>query len=205
VLTDDFPGLIAAIDSGIHAPEEMPFSTPWTDADPVERARNGAQFWWRQRASWSPDCWQLTLAVFRDGQVIGMQEVAAKNFKVLREVTTGSYLTLGAQGQGFGKEMRAAVLQLAFEYLSAEVARSGAFADNPKSIGVSRALGYRENGLGRAAQRGTPRAYVHFEMTSKEWFARCGQFPRAEVSGLQACLAMFGLDATDVLTSETTR
>ncbi len=193
---DDFPGLMAAIDSGIHAPEEMPFSAPWTDTAPEARARTSAQFWWSQRAGWSPDGWHLGLAVLRDGQAIGVQDVAAKDFKVLREVTTGSWLTLGAQGQGFGKEMRAAVLQLAFEDLGAEVARSEAFVDNSSSVGVSRALGYRENGFSRAAPRGTPRAQVHFEMTREEWLARRDQLPRAEISGLRACLAMFGLDGT---------
>lgn len=193
---DDFPGLIAAVDSGIHAPEEMPFSVPWTDAAPGERARTSAQFWWSQRAGWSPDDWHLGLAVFRDGQAVGVQDLAAKDFKVLREVTTGSWLTLEAQGQGIGKEMRAAVLQLAFEDLGAEVARSGAFVDNPSSRGVSRSLGYRENGFSRAAPRGTPRAQVHFEMTREEWLARRDQLPKAEISGLRACFSMFGLDGT---------
>lgn len=191
---DDFPGLIAAIDAGIHAPEEMPFLVPWTDTAPEARARTSAQFWWSQRAGWSTDDWRLGLAVFRDGQVIGVQDVAAKDFKVLREVTTGSWLTLEAQGQGFGKEMRAAVIQLAFEGLGAEVARSEAFVDNESSRGVSDALGYRENGFSRAAPRGTPRTQVHFEMTRDEWLARRDQLPKAEINGLRACLGMFGMD-----------
>lgn len=45
-----------------------------------------------------------------------------------------------------GKEMRAAVLSLAFDHLGAEVASSGAWEWNATSLGVSRALGYVDNG-----------------------------------------------------------
>jgi RimJ/RimL family protein N-acetyltransferase len=194
---EDFPDLLDAIDAGIHDPEEMPFSYPWTDGEPRTRTRGAVQYWWRARASWDAQDWHLPFAVFQDGRAIGIQELFARQFPLLREVQTGSWLTRGAQGQGFGKEMRAAILQLAFENLGAVVARSGAFVDNRASAAVSRGLGYRENGRSREAPRGTPNVMVNFELTRDEWLERCDLLPRAEVVGLDACLATFGITSDD--------
>jgi RimJ/RimL family protein N-acetyltransferase len=189
---DDFPQLIQAIDAGIHDPQMMPFSMPWTDTEPGARGQQAAQFWWRQRAEWSSNEWHLVFAVFHDDVVVGAQGLFAKHFPVLKEVQTGSWLTQCAQGQGFGKEMRAAVLQLAFEELGAEIARSAAFIDNMPSLAVSRSIGYRDNGRYREAPRGTPNTMINFELTRDEWLARRGELSRAHVSGLDGCLSMFG-------------
>lgn len=43
--------------------------------------------------------------------------------------------------------MRAAVLSFAFDYLGAAVAESSAATWNHQSLGVSRALGYKDNGV----------------------------------------------------------
>ncbi|MGO9661222.1 MAG: GNAT family N-acetyltransferase [Acidimicrobiales bacterium] len=189
----DFPGLLDAIDAGIHEPAEMPFTFAWTDAPPAERRRQSVLHWWRQRANWSPGDWALGLAVFLDGQPIGSQALMAKDFSGLREVETGSWLTRSAQGQGLGKEMRAAVLNLAFGGLRAEVARSAAFDENIASVAVSRTLGYRENGHYRAAPRGTPVPATRFELTAAEWRARQEAMPWTRIVGLEPCLPMFGL------------
>jgi RimJ/RimL family protein N-acetyltransferase len=191
----DIPGLLEAIDAGIHDPGYMPFGNAWTDAPIEERRRSSAQWWWYQRAAWKPELWHLDLAVFFEDRPVGSQSVDAKNFGVLREIETGSWLTLSAQGQGVGKEMRAAVLQLAFEGLGCEVARSAAFADNAPSLGVSRALGYRANGTYRDAPRGVSLPGTRMEITRKEWEARSALLARAEIAGLEECLPMFGLGA----------
>ena len=54
-----------------------------------------------------------------DGRPVGIQDVIAANFPVLRGVDTYSWLGIDHQGQGFGREMRAAVLHLAFDGLGA--------------------------------------------------------------------------------------
>jgi RimJ/RimL family protein N-acetyltransferase len=187
----DFAGLLAAIDAGVHDPAEMPFSVPWTDAAPDVRSRSAVQHWWRNRAAWSLEEWHLSLAVFCDGEPIGVQELFALQFRALGEVRTGSWLTLSAQGRGYGKEMRAAALQLGFEGLDASIARTAAFEDNAASLGVTRALGYRENGQHRLAPRGTPVTVIDFEMTSAEWYAGRASRPRAVIHGLEQCRAMF--------------
>ena len=62
--------------------------------------------------------------------------------------------------------MRAAVLGFAFDGLGAQVAETGAFLDNGASNGVSRALGYEENGFGRLAPEGVARVIQRFRMTA---------------------------------------
>jgi RimJ/RimL family protein N-acetyltransferase len=194
VTDDDLPGLLDAIDAGIHDPELMPFSIPFTDEAPGKRRLSSAQYVWGARANWSTEAWELPFGVFRDGRPIGVQGVTGKRFLVLREVETGSWLTRAEQGQGFGKEMRCAVLQFAFEHLNAQIARSGAFVDNPASAAVSRAIGYRENGHSREAPRGAPKERVNFELTREDWLQRRESLPRATVVGFDAARPMFGLD-----------
>jgi RimJ/RimL family protein N-acetyltransferase len=194
---DDFEGLMDAIDAGIHQPESMPFSIPWTDEAPMSRRLSTAQFLWRQRADWSRDDWHLPFAVLQGGMPIGLQGIFAKRFPILREVQTGSWLSQPYQGRGFGKEMRAAVLQLAFDGLGAVVARSGAFVDNLSSIGVSQALGYRENGRCREAPRGDAKVMINFELTYDEWLQRRQDLPRAEIIGLKASMPIFGLSSSE--------
>jgi RimJ/RimL family protein N-acetyltransferase len=118
--------LIDLIDRGIHDPATMPFLNPFTDTPPPQRRRESLQWWWSTRANWKPTDWCFTGAVVVDGALIGVQDLMATNFVALRTVNTGSWLGREYQGQGLGKEMRAAVLHLAFAGLGAVEAYSGA-------------------------------------------------------------------------------
>lgn len=153
VRDEDVPGLVDAALAGIHDPAVMPFAVPWTDAEPDVLRRELARFVWRQRASIRPDTWTLQLAVLHEGRPIGVQDLTAAGFAQLRTVLTGSWLTRRAQGSGIGTEMRAAVLLFAFDVLGAEVAESSAASWNAASLGVSRHLGYVDNGVERRAPR----------------------------------------------------
>ena len=190
---DDFPGLLAAIEAGIHDPGVMPFLMPWTDKPRAERELESVQWWWRQRAEWKPDSWSLPLAVFHEGRAVGMQDVNGKDFSAVRTADTGSWLTREMHGQGLGKEMRAAALQLVFDGLGAEVAESEAFADNAASLGVSRSFGYRDNGVRRVAPRGIPVEARRLRLTRADWAARRSTYAPVQITGLDACRAMFGL------------
>ena len=108
-----------------------------------------AQWYWRCRGTMSPQEWTLLLGIWHDGEFIGCQDVAAKDFATLRTVSTGSWLRQSVHGRGLGKEMRAAVALYAFDWLGAEVAESEAAAWNKQSLGVSRSLGYELNGVAR--------------------------------------------------------
>ena len=190
---DELVALLAVAQAGIHPADEMPFGVAWTDAPSPAFERGFMQFHWHQRASWSADSWNLALATFRDGLPIGAQDIHGARFRTLRHVGTGSWLGREFQGAGVGKEMRAAVLAFAFDHLGAEVAETECFVDNMPSQGVSRALGYRDNGRGRLAPRGTARETLRFRMTREDWRARAR--PPIEVEGLEACRDLFGLAA----------
>src|SRR6476620_514471 len=77
------------------------------------------QDYWRARGSWRPESWALSFGVFRDGELVGYQGLEGDDFARLRTVDSSSFLTPAARGQGFGKQMRAAVLTLAFGALGA--------------------------------------------------------------------------------------
>ena len=185
----DLGSLIALIDEGIHDPVTMPFLQNFTDTPPPRRGRDSLQFWWRQRAEWSPDAWSYSGVVFVEGSVVGVQGMDARNFGSLRSVETGSWLGRAYQGRGLGKEMRQAILHLAFEGLGAEEAHSGAFYDNAPSLATSRSVGYVENGETLALRRGVPDRIRRVRMDRATWVAR--RRDDIEIVGLDACLDMF--------------
>ncbi|HEU4668223.1 MAG TPA: GNAT family protein [Arthrobacter sp.] len=151
-ITDqDLPAAVVAAREGIHEPGRNPFSTPWTELPDDELGPNMARWYWRSRAEFTPESWTLVLGIWHDGEFIGCQDVGAKEFAALRTVSTGSWLKQSVQGCGLGKEMRAAVVLWAFDWLGAEVAESEAAAWNSASLGVSRSLGYELNGITRKA------------------------------------------------------
>jgi RimJ/RimL family protein N-acetyltransferase len=186
---DEFAGLIDVADQGIHDPETMPFFVPWTDLEPERRARETAQWLWGHRANWSPENWTLTAAAFVDGRPVGMQDVGAQHFRAVRSVETGSWLGRAHQGQGLGREMRQAILHLAFAGLGAEEALSGAFDDNAASLAVSRAVGYEENGEARGHRRDGSGRTIRFRMGRAQWQRR--RRDDIEIVGLDRCLDLF--------------
>jgi RimJ/RimL family protein N-acetyltransferase len=180
---------------GVHDPKVQPFGFPWTDVPAEQRGRNVLQFHWGQWASWKPEKWSLDLVAVRDGTVVGTQGMGAHDFAVLREVRTGSWLGLAYQGQGFGTEMRAAVLHLAFAGLGARCATSGAFTDNWASLGVSRKLGYVDDGVELHVRRGRPAEVRRLRIDRASWEA--SHSVPVTVEGLEACRPMFGLPTAE--------
>lgn len=180
---------------GVHEPDRMPFTVPWTDLPPAERARSVVQHHWLRQGDWSPDNWALNLSVFEDGRIVGQQTVAARGYAVLREVDTGSWLGLRHHGRGIGTEMRAAVLHLAFAGLDAVEATSAAFEDNASSYRVSEKLGYVPDGVEHHAVRGRPAAMRRLRISRDRWQAH--RTTDVEVSELAPCLPLFGLAAPD--------
>ncbi|WNI24665.1 GNAT family N-acetyltransferase [Streptomyces sp. ITFR-16] len=181
-------GAVAA--DGVHAPDAMPFTVPWTDGPPAERGRAVFQHVLSTIAGWSADDWHLSLAVLHEGRVVGRQDLMAKNFAVTGQVETGSWLGLAHQGRGIGTEMRAAVLHLAFAGLGAATAVSAAMTDNPRSLGVSRRLGYQPDGLSVAALRGEPVTLQRLRPERGRWEEH--RTAEVTVEGLDDCREMFG-------------
>jgi len=189
---EDLYALIDAFRQGVHDPATMPFINPWTDNPSPRREREALQWWWRNRAEWRPDRWMLTLAAVVAGEVVGMQDITAERYASRRVVSTGSWLVQSVQGQGLGKEMRVAVLHLAFEGLGAVRAETGAFEDNAASLGVTRSLGYEPNGSIVAMCRDQPATCLQFAM-DRSGFDRIRR-DDVVIENLEPCLDMFGLE-----------
>jgi RimJ/RimL family protein N-acetyltransferase len=187
----DLEVLAALAEVGVHDPAVQPFNVPWTDAEPSARALGTMQYHWRCWGSWSPADWSLNLVAVADGAVVGTQGIGARDFAVLREVGTGSWLGRPYQGRGIGTQMRAAVLALAFDGLGAEFATSGAFGDNAASLGVSRKLGYRDDGMERYPIRGKPADVLRLRLDRASWMKH--RACEVRIDGLDACLPLFGL------------
>jgi RimJ/RimL family protein N-acetyltransferase len=161
--------VVAVASRGVHDPATMPFLIPWTDLPTPQMEQEAMRFYWRTRASVRPDAWNLQFAVLVDGAAVGMCDLAAEHFGVLRQFTTGSWLGREFQGRGLGKEFRMAALTLGFDGLGAEFALTGAWHDNAASRGVTESLGYREVGRHRALRRGVPDEQVDYRMSKEHW------------------------------------
>lgn len=154
---------------GVHDPAMMPFLIPWTDAEPPDLQRDALRFFWRTRAECRPEAWNLIHAVIVDGAAIGVCDVGGTDFGRLGEIVTGSWLGLEFHGQGLGKELRMAALTLGFDGFGAEYARTSAWQDNAPSLGVTRSLGYREEGRRRAIRRDSVDELIGYRMHRDHW------------------------------------
>jgi RimJ/RimL family protein N-acetyltransferase len=173
----------------IHGPDERPFAQPWNQVDtPAELRRGVLSYSWARRAEISPKQWSLTLVTVVDAQIVGMQGIGATDFAGTGTVSTGSWLNRAHQGQGIGPEMRAAVLHLAFAGLDAVRAESGAYEDNPRSLAVSRKVGYRENGDKLHHDGERRRREVLFAMDREDWEPL--RRNDIELVGVEACLPL---------------
>lgn len=157
---------------GIHPPETMPFGAPWTDAAPDDLRRSMLQHHWEKQGVWSPDAWDLSLAIFIDGQPAGFQSIRTKQFPILRSVDSGSWLGNAWQGRGFGTDMREAVLHFAFDTLGALTATSHAFDDNDVSVAVSEKVGYRPDGEDFWVSQGKRRRSLRYRISREQWLER---------------------------------
>jgi RimJ/RimL family protein N-acetyltransferase len=175
----------------IHDASTMPFTMPWTDAPVEELPRGSLKHFWSRRASWEPDDWSCPMAVIADGEVVGVQDVMAKQFAQTKVVKTGSWLTMRRQGEGIGKEMRAAILHLAFDGLGAQTAFTSAWHDNAASQGVTNSLGYEPNGWDTQLRRDAADRMHHYVLTRDRWLERRRE--DITIEGLEPCLPLFGI------------
>ncbi len=166
------------------------FAVPWHALPSPAFERQFLLHWWATRGSWTPSRWNLGLAVVADGQPIGIQDVTARDFAIRKTVVTASWLGRTHQGRGYGTEMRAAVLALAFDGLGAELAESGYFTGNAASAGVSAKLGYTDNGDEVWNVEGKRAIERRLRLTRESW--NRGRVP-VVIEGLEPCLKLFGV------------
>ena len=164
----DFPEVLEVAHAGIHDPDRMPFSFPWTRPEGADLERAFLQYHWGKRASLRPEEWSLDLGVWRDGRFVGVQGVGTEDFPVTRTGETGSWLGRQFHGRGTGTLMRQAICVLCFDHLGFEEVTSGAFSDNPMSLAVSRKVGYRTNGERRFKREGEAATMVQLVLRPED-------------------------------------
>lgn len=170
-----------------------PYDDPMSfyEKDPDLRVAKWLRAIWRRRGTVDPDAWRLHFVVMLDGLPVGEQTLSGVDFATLGTVTTFSWLSTDVRGRGVGREMREAVLHLAFEGLGAREAGSDAFVDNAGSNAVSRALGYEPNGFEWATRQGEPAQLNRWRLTRESWEPR--RRHDIELHGVEACRAMLPL------------
>jgi RimJ/RimL family protein N-acetyltransferase len=150
------------------------------------------QDYWRARGRWRADSWELAFGAFRGGELVGYQGLEGDDFATLRTVDSSSFLAVAARGRGLGKQMRAAVLALAFGSLGALVAVSSSWTDNAAALGVSHALGYVDNGVVPHRRGDAAGEMAHLRLSREAWLAS-GWPAQVRVSGVEPCLVYLGL------------
>ena len=190
---DELVALAQVAQRGVHDPAEMPFVVPWTDRlgepDFIDQF---VGFHTGLRHDWSPADWSLELGVWAADEPIGVQGVVGHDYWRRREVKTGSWLAQDFHGRGFGTEMRAAVLELAFRGLGADAALSSTLEGAEASMRVSQKLGYVSDGESWVEVRGQRRLDRHLRLTRDAWIDR--ERISVRISGLEPCFPLFGLD-----------
>jgi RimJ/RimL family protein N-acetyltransferase len=163
-------------------------------SEAVNRRVIGFQHYWNSYGSWRPERWRLGFCVRAAGELVGVQELEAEDFPVLRTVDSASHLVVVARGRGIGRQMRRAVLALAFGPMEAQAAISSAWHDNHASLAVSRALGYRPNGESSHRREDRVDTMLHLRLHRSDWLAGGGG-AGVVIEGFQPCLPYFGLPA----------
>jgi RimJ/RimL family protein N-acetyltransferase len=166
---------------------------PALTADPaIRHAQTVYQSYWSYLGSWRHDSWRLPFTVEVRGEITGWQEIEAARYPVRRTVETASWLATAWQGHGIGKTMRLAVLALAFDGLGALAAETEAWHDNAASLGVSRSLGYADNGVTLHARGDQVDEMPRLRMTHETWTARHTGHG-VVIEGLDGCRYLFGV------------
>jgi RimJ/RimL family protein N-acetyltransferase len=184
--------LLPAVREGIADEEPLPFDDPMSlyEENP-EREWRLLRAIWAGRGRVDPHWWRLYFVGVVGGEPVGMQDLVGVDFSSFRTVSTFSWLRPPCRGKGLGREMRSAILHLAFAGFGAQEARSEAFVDNEASNGVSRSLGYEPNGTDWATRRGDPAPLVRWRLTRDRW----ERYRRddVELEGVDACRSVLGL------------
>jgi len=191
----DLEELVARLPDDV---ELDPSATRYEGVEPgTRRGTVVYQGYWRGYRTWSPEAWRLDFAVRRRGELLGRQELEGNDFPKLRTVDSSSWLVEAARGQGIGKRMRRAVLALAFGPLGAREAITSAWHDNVGSLGVSRSIGYTDNGVSTAVRGDRLDTMVHLRMTAADWEAS-GAGGDVVIEGFEPCRPFFGLSPDQV-------
>ena len=189
---DDIVKLAELAGNGVHDQDVMmPFSEPWTRQTSPWLERGTLQYYWLRRAHWTPTNWEFPCVVLSEGVIVGAEEIMADDFAIRRLIATGSWVGRAHQSRGIGKEMREAILHLAFVGLGADWVLSGALEDNLASLSVSRALGYREHGEEMRVREGKGVRLIRMRLSREGWAE--ARRDDIKLENLEPCLELFGV------------
>lgn len=171
--------------------EQDPRYDPWpTLSADANRRRILRQSVWDGRGSWRPTAWQLSFTVRVSDIIVGLQVLEAPNWGIDRTVDSASWLAPPARGQGYGTDMRRAILELALGRLGAAAAVSSAWDDNVPSLRVSSRLGYEVQDARPHATADREGTLVHVRLDAARW-ASLAQGWDVRIIGLDACQDWF--------------
>lgn len=192
--TDDLlERLVPVVRNGVATAPPWPFDDPMSlYKDSPDREWAWLRGVWAGRARISDSFWRLYFVVAVNGEPVGMQDLIGTDFSAFGTVSTFSWLSPEVRGNGLGKEMRQAVLHLAFEGLGARQAESEAFFDNHASNRVSQAVGYLPNGFAWATRRGEAAELNRWRLTREEWSTR--RRDDIEIVAVADCLPVLGIN-----------
>lgn len=192
----DYPELAAIADGGVRGDDVQSFLVNWDSGTAEEVARSIAQYQWGTRARFHVDDWTIEFTVRVDGRAVGVQGVSAMGFTRTRSVTTGSWLALQEQGQGYGTRMRSAVVAAFADHFDAEAFHSAYFEGNDSSRRVSEKLGYSPNGVKTSlAADGQARDEHQLVLAAKD-IDRGADWFRVDVSGTEGVRRFLGLSSS---------
>ncbi|TSA88102.1 GNAT family N-acetyltransferase [Deinococcus detaillensis] len=185
--------LLPIVRGGVITRPPDPFDDPMSlyEDNPL-RERKWLQAIWRGRGNVHPDSWRLYFVVMLNGQAVGMQDLIGVNFDTCRTVTSFSWLAPSARQRGLGREMRAAILHLAFGGFGAGEANSEAFFDNSASNRVSESMGYQPNGTDWATRRGEPAVLNRWRLEREDW--EPNRRSDIELVGVDECKAVLYIE-----------
>ena len=184
--------LLPVVRAGVADQAPFPFDDPMSlyDDNPV-REWKWLQGIWRGRGTVTADFWRLYFVVMLDGEPVGMQDLIGLDFATFGTVTSFSWLAPTARRRGLGREMRAALLHLAFEGFGAKEASSEAFVDNAASNRVSESLGYQPNGTKWVTRRGEPGLLNRWKLLRSQW--ELVRRSDIDLVGIKECKSVLGL------------
>ncbi|MDQ6934820.1 MAG: GNAT family N-acetyltransferase [Actinomycetota bacterium] len=173
--------------------DPLPYDDPMSfyEPDPDLRVAKWLRAIWRGRGKVETDAWRLYFVVVVNGHPVGMQDLIGVSFSTFGTVMSFSWLSTDQRGRGLGREMREAILHLAFEGFGATEARSDAFVDNHGSNAISRDLGYAPNGSDWATRRGEPALLNRWRITRQKWEQR--RRTDVQLHNVDACKALLPL------------
>ncbi|HET9173236.1 MAG TPA: GNAT family protein [Actinospica sp.] len=184
--------LVPIVRKGVATEPPWPFDDPISlYKDSPDREWSWLRAMWAARSKVSEAFWRLNFVVMLDGEPVGMQDLIAVDYPSFGAVDSFSWLSPEVRRRGLGREMRQAVLHLAFEGFGAREANSEAFHDNLASNRVSEAVGYRPNGINWATRRGETAQLNRWRLTRGQWLPT----RRADIGlvGVRECLPVLGI------------